>query len=259
MTNTTTPLCELQKKFQDYVLSPRPGMDGEVVGTPAADATTRLEIYSDAYRLRLIEALTGDYTAVKALAGEQQFDRIARAYIDAHPSKHYNVRWFGQSFPRFLREIEATQPALGELADFEWAMTLAFDAPDEPALTLEEMAQVPPEAWPEMKFVPHPSLQRLKLSFNSPEIWKAVDKGEDLPQVKDVPAAWIIWRRDYKTYFRSLGEDESWAVDATCSDATFSTVCGGLTKWVDEGNAALHAAGLLKGWVTEGILRAVVV
>ena len=52
-----TTLYELQKKFQDYVLSPKPGMDSEVIGTQNADAATRLEIYSDAYCLRLIEAL----------------------------------------------------------------------------------------------------------------------------------------------------------------------------------------------------------
>jgi hypothetical protein len=250
-----TTLYELQKKFQDYVLSPKPGMDSEVIGTQNAGAATRLEIYSDAYCLRLIEALAGDYPAVKALAGEEQFDRLARAYIRAHPSVHYNVRWFGQSFAALLRG--EAEPHLGEMAEFEWAMTLAFDAADEPALTLQDMAQVPPEAWPEMTFVPHPSLQRLKLTFNIPEIWKAVDKNEELPPVKEAPAAWIVWRRDYKTYFRSLGKGESYAVDAMCARAAFSDICGGVTKWVDEENAALHAAGLLKGWVTEGILRAV--
>src|SRR5688572_873990 len=92
-----TPLYELQKKFQDYVLSPQPGMEREIVSTPEADAKTRLEIYSDAYRLRLIEALATDYVAVKTLAGEEQFERLARAFIETHPSTYYNVRWFGES------------------------------------------------------------------------------------------------------------------------------------------------------------------
>lgn len=254
-----TTLYELQKKFQDYVLSPQPGMDREVIGTPNADATTRLEIYSDGYRLRLIEALATDYVALKALAGDEQFDRLARGFIESHPSTHYNVRWFGASFAGFLRESAQDQPHLSEMAEFEWAMTLAFDAPDQPALTVEDMSSVSPEAWPEMTFTLHPSVHRLKLNFNVPEIWKAVDQGEDLPALKSHTAAWILWRRDYKTYFRSLNEDESFALAALASGTNFAGICAGLTNWVDEDGVALHAAGLLKGWVTEGLLRSVAV
>jgi hypothetical protein len=232
-------------------------MESEIVSTPEADAKTRLEIYSDAYRLRLIEALATDYVAVKTLAGEEQFERLAHAFIETHPSTYYNVRWFGESFASFLLKAARDQPQLSQMAEFEWAMTLAFDAPDEPALTVEEMAGVQPEAWPEMTFTLHPSLQRRRLNFNVPEIWKAVDKGENLPTLKSNTTAWIIWRRDYKTYFRSLNEDESFALEGVASGANFADVCGGLTRWMDEDSVALHAAGLLKGWVNEALLRSV--
>lgn len=250
-------LHELQKKFQDYVLVPEPGMEDEVAGTANADAATRLEIYSDAYRLRLIEALAGDYETVKALAGEIEFDRLAREYIAAHPSTHYNVRWFGAAFADFLREAAADSPHLSETARFEWAMTLAFDAPDEPAIAVEAMAQIPAQAWPGMTFVAHPSLQLLQLDFNVPEIWKAVDSGGKLPSLRHETVPWIIWRRDYKTYFRSVSDDENFALGALVSGASFADICAGLTEWVDEDSVALHAAGLLKGWISEGLLRSV--
>ncbi len=254
-----TTLYELQKKFQDYVLSPQPGMELEIIGTPDADATTRLEIYSDAYRLRLIEALATDYVALKALTGEEEFDRLARDFIASHPSTYFNVRWFGAPLAAFLRKAAVDRPELSEMAEFEWAMTLAFDAPDAAPLSTEEMASVPPQSWPEMTFALHPSVQRLTLHTNVPQIWKAADKNEHLPPVKAETADWILWRRDYKTYFRSLNGDESFALERAASGASFADICAGLVEWIDEDCVALHAAGLLKGWVTEGLLSRVVV
>ena len=251
-----TRLAELQKKLQHYVLHPHPGMDDDVIGSENASAQVRLEIYADAYRLRLIEALATDYSAVKALAGEAGFDRLARAYIDSHPSTYYNVRWFGGNFPDFLRHEEKERPELSEMAEFEWAMTLAFDAADAPQLSIEEMAAVPPGAWPDMTFVPHSSLQRLQLEFNVPEAWKAIEKHES-PSVTKTAADWIIWRRDYKTYFRSLARDEGAALKAMCAGRTFGAICEELTGYVAGDAVALHAASLLKGWVAEGLLRSV--
>ncbi len=38
-------------------------------------------------------------------------------------------------------------------------------------------------------------------------------------------------------------------------DATFGEICEGLTEWIDAQNVAGHAATLLKGWVSEGMLH----
>jgi hypothetical protein len=248
-----TGLAELQKKFQDYVLRPQPGMDEEVVGSDSASAATRLAIYADAYRLRLIEALATDYSAVKTLAGEAEFDYLARAYIDSHPSTYYNVRWFGGSFPDFLRKAKRLE--LSEMAQFEWAMTLAFDSADEPQLSIEQVAAVPAKAWPEMTFVPHSSLQRLRLQFNVPEKWKAIASGEDVPNFVKNAADWVIWRRNYKTYFRSLEIDESAALRTLCAGGTFGAICEQLTESIPGDEVGVRAASLLKGWVADGLLH----
>ena len=36
------------------------------------------------------------YEAVAKIMGDDAFDALANAYIDAHPSSHYSVRWQGQ-------------------------------------------------------------------------------------------------------------------------------------------------------------------
>ncbi|MBC7944211.1 MAG: putative DNA-binding domain-containing protein [Burkholderiales bacterium] len=261
-TPTSKDLARLQQDFQNYVLAAstldHAGIEAEVVGTTKASAKSRLGIYSEAYRLRLIEALDTDYITLHTLVGDDTFEKLALAYVDAYPSKVYNMRWFGAQLPEFLKTTPpySNYPAFGEMAAFEWALTLAFDADNAPVLRIEDIAAVPGDAWADMTFACHPSLQRLDLRWNVPAFWKAIGNEEEAqaPQQNEFPIAWMIWRRDLDSYFRSLPVDEAWALDAIRSGANFAEVCSGLCEWIDELQAAQHAAGLLKGWVSEQLI-----
>jgi len=252
-------LGSLQQTFQHFLLTGEPTMRPYVVGTPTCDADTRLGVYYDAYRLRLIEALEADFVALKAYVGAEQFEEIGRAYIDAWPSTHPSLRYFGQHLGRFLAEDGRyrEEPVLSELATFDWVLIDAFDAEDKPLLAIESIAEVAPEYWPSMRFIPHPSLRRIDLQWNAPEIWLAADQKQALPPATrgPHPRAWVIWRKELNSFFRELQVDEAWALDALAQDATFGEICEGLTEWIDAQNVAGHAATLLKGWVTEGMLH----
>ena len=182
-TEANITLHSLQAEFQDYLIRPeQTAILIHVAGTAKADAETRLGIYAEAYRLRLIEALDTDFSVLHALLGDDEFERMARAYIDAHPSRHFSIRWFGQHLSDFLRAVlpYREHPAVSEMAAFEWTMTLAFDAADDPLLAMDDMAAVPPASWPGMHFTPHASLHRLDLRWNVPTVWKAHADGNDV-------------------------------------------------------------------------------
>lgn len=255
-------LLSLQTEFQNHLIRPeRTAILKHIAGTAQADAETRLGIYAEAYRLRLIEALDTDFPVLHALLGDDEFERMARAYIDAHPSRHFSIRWFGQHLSDFLRATAPYRehPAVGEMAAFEWTMTLAFDAADDPLLALDAMAAVLPASWPDLRFTPHASLHRLDLSWNVPAVWKAHAAGEDVhaPEQNPHPIAWALWRQDLTTYFRSLEVDEAWALDALITGQPFADLCQGLCEWIDAQHVAAHAAGLLKNWIGDGMIAAV--
>lgn len=65
-----------------------------------------------------------------------------------------------------------------------------------------------------------------------------------------------MWRQDLDIHWRSLSVDESWAIDAWCSGACFAELCEGLCEWIDPGQVAAHAAALLKGWISAGLVTA---
>jgi len=252
-------LPRTQNGFQDYLLRREGPIAGEIVGDARLDASARLEIYANAYRLRLIEALEGDFVALKAHVGAERFEDIARAYIDAHPSEHFSLRYFGRHMARFLAGTAPwrDEPLLAELARFDWALTDSFDAADSPAATVEDMAQIAPEKWPRLVFVPHASVQRLNLEWNAPAIWKAADQGEPLPAPEKAPhpIGWAMWRQGLQIYFRSLSVDEAFALDALLRGENFGSICEALTEWIDAQHVAVHAAGLLKQWLTDGLIR----
>jgi len=252
-------LRHLQEGFQTYILHRAGAFQEQIIGTEDVAARERLEIYAEAYRLRLLEALETDFIALHAFLGPDRFDEVGRAYIDNYPSDHFSLRYFGRHLSKFLTTTAPYKdnPLLAELAAFDWALTDAFDAEDGAVAAIEDMAGLPLDAWPTARFVPHSSFRRLDLRWNAPAIWKAADqKLDDLPQPEQAhyPIAWAVWRQNLDSYFRSLSVDEAWALDAMARGESFAEICEGLCEWIDAQHVAAHAAGLLKQWLTDGMI-----
>lgn len=250
-------LRQLQQRFQRYVLRGTGDIAPHIAG--AETASERLAIYAEAYRLRLMEALETDFVGLRAALDPAEFAAMAHAYIDTYPSTHPSLRHYGGALAAFLARDDRYRgrPLLAELAAFDWALTDAFDAPDAAVLTLDTLAALAPERWGGMRLQPHPSLVRLDLYWNAPAIWKAADSAAPLPVAErsERAIAWAVWRQELQTYFRSLPPAEAWALDAVRGGRDFAAVCEGLCEWVDPDDAAVHAAGLLKQWIHDGMLR----
>jgi Putative DNA-binding domain len=255
-------LQSTQNAFQRYLMEGADAIVAEIAGPDDAFRQARLGIYYDAYRFRLVEVLGSDFEVLKALVGDEVFDSIARAYLDSHPSIYRNVRWFGQKLSDFLGSDVRYRdhPILKELAAFEWLLGCAFDAPDAPVLSFDQLAGLPADQWADIRFRLHPSLQRLAMCWNVIAIWNAIDGKHAVPApalLRD-PVALAIWRHDYKSHFRSLPADEAQVLSAASDGASFPEICEHLSALHGEG-AAPRAATLLRGWVDQGWLTSFVV
>ncbi len=254
-------LARQQEDFQAYLLHHQQRIREHVTGTDRASAEERLSVYRNAYRLRLLEALHTDFPVLHALAGDAAFEQIGHAYIDAHPSAHPSLRWFGRHLSDHLRRAQpyAEQPVLADMAAFEWAQGEVFDAPDDAQVSVDAIAAIPPETWPTMRLILHPSVRRLNLAWNVPAMWRAIDRKESPPAAAraDQVTPWLLWRSQLEIHWRSLGAEEAWALDACMSATRFGELCEGLCRFVGESDAAMHAAGLLKRWVTDGLVARV--
>src|SRR3990167_9687947 len=113
-------LSDWQHEVQAYLLNsdaqPNPALQASLLGSAALSAEQGLAIYHNAYRARLLEALRGDYPAVHGWLGDAEFDALAGAYIAAHPSQHFSLRWLGAELANFIDAylVPAQAAPLGE-------------------------------------------------------------------------------------------------------------------------------------------------
>lgn len=252
------PLRELQREMQRTLMGLDSAIAAAIVDAPPLPAQARLEIYRNAYRARLTEALDDVYTVLHKLLGDETFASMADLFIDAHPSVHRSIRWYGRELSGFLAETPpfAEQPIFAEVAAFEWTLSEVFDAPDAASLGRAALNVINPDAWAELRFRFHPSLRRLKFAWNTVAVWRAATADEDPPEPdpSDAAVTWLLWRQDLQNYFRSLDDLEQAALDAALEGCTFGELCETLTAFLDEDEVPLRAATLAAAWLDSGIV-----
>jgi hypothetical protein len=104
----------------------------------------RLEIYNRQYWFRLFSSFEEDFPGLKAIVGTRRFERLMRAYLEAHPSRSFTLRNLGSSLVGWLQENpQYTHPMTADavaMAQLEWAHIEAFDNEQGPPLTTAEIA-----------------------------------------------------------------------------------------------------------------------
>jgi hypothetical protein len=251
-------LAHVQGDFQEHVLRAGSAVEAHVFGTARVPLATRLGIYAGAYRSRLADALEANFPALAKLLGEADFQALAAHYVHTHDSPYFSIRCYGDELAQFLASDEeyAAAPVLAELARWEWTMTLVFDAADAAPLTHAALARVSPQQWAQLRFTFHPSVRRLTLAWNAPQIWQALTEDRERPaaSVSTTPVAWLLWRHELTSYFRSLSASEAAALDAARKGWPFGEVCELLCAELGETDTAARAAALLRDWVASGLI-----
>ena len=255
-----TSLALIQSDFQDYLLRGSGTVSAHVLGTARVPVETRLGIYAGAYGSRLVDALRSNYPALAVLLGEADFEALGAEYVRTHDSPFFSIRNYGEALPEFLAQqaTYAEVPLLAELARWEWALGAVFDAADATPLTAAALARIPPADWAQLSFEWHPSVRRIALAWNVPQLWQALTRGGERPELALLPEPieWLAWRQELRTYFRSLSASEAAALDAARAGDSFGALCERLQAGLGERAAPAQAATLLRGWVDAGLIVA---
>lgn len=251
-------LGALQRQFQQHVLSG--GADiASVIRPGGIGIERRLAIYHHAYRARLVDTLRDSYGHTLRYLGDDAFDAAALVHVEAHPSDHPNLRWYGRDFPQTLAARFDEDPEVAELALLDWTLRHAFDGPDAPVLTLADLAAVAPEAWGRIGFVLHPTFTRLQLHHNTLALWQAMDEDETAPPAAALaaPGELLVWRRGHQPHFRSLQPVEVMALDSLHDGTGFAAMCALLAERFADVDTATEAGTLLRRWIDEELLSAI--
>lgn len=248
--------------FEAYLKGQESPITEHIITDEKGDAQERMAIYRDAYSMRLMDILYGDFPTIYEILGTESFFEMAKEYLAKYPSTSFTVRHFGQYLAKFLHEEQpyADYPYLWQIADFEWAKGTVFDAPDTPLLSIEQLAAIEPEAWETLTFQFVPAMTRLIYDYNVPQIWQAVnaDTQDSEPVMLEKSMPWVMWRKDLNPNWYSMSADEDWFFIQARKGTNFGELCEGLSRWIDdEEKIALRAAEIVRRWIDEKMLAGV--
>lgn len=270
-------LAETQHRLWQLISAPdgvaealqRQADDGEqalagwIIGDATLDATRRLDVYANAYFERIHDCLASEFGALASLLGEAGFRDLVTAYLIRHPSQHASLRWVGGALPAYLRRAAQAEPFrrrwpwAGNLAQFEWALSTAFDAADVAALGRDTLAATDPEAWDPLVFQFAPSFALVETEWPIRELYRAWT-GDTEPNLPTAPQGEFIcvWRRDEIVRHRGLDRNEAQALRGALAGETFGALCAAAAEEVEAEAAPGLAAARLGRWIDDGLIRA---
>lgn len=219
-------LSRLQRSLREILTAPQ-GVRAAVRETPAAlrwiadappiDAATRLSVYGDGYFLRLLEAMTSDFPAVRRTVGEDNFRILAANYLAANPSKSPTLADLGEAFPGFVRThpLSRRYPFLADLSRLERdVMTRLFEG-RLPPLDPKTIGNIRAEDWPRVRLILDTTVLLLKVAWPVERLWRR----RELP----LRAGGRIVRRA-RPQWLLLFRDETWVKVAEISRQEWDTL-----------------------------------
>lgn len=253
-----TCLARLQSDFHAHLLDRPSDIKGQIVAG-GVTVEHRLNIYHNAYRVRLLDNLKDAFEKTWTYMGDLQFEAAAFKFIEEHPPLERNLRWHGKEFPAWLASYHPLDPEIAELAFIDWQLRRAFDGPDAKPLIAEELARLAPADWETVGFRFVPTLALGALRTNSVSIWRALDEDQAPPLSAELAEQqWLlIWRREWQPHFRSVDAVEYFALSQLIQGTSFAALCEALDEqWPDRDCTAL-AGQYLATWLADALLMEV--
>jgi len=256
-------LQAIQHRFMDYLLTGNPDQFlPDIAGRGDVPIEIRANIYQNAYRQRLREAIDTDHEILGLYLGDEMFDLMVDSFIRQHPSSYVSLRDYTTQLPEFLERQApfCDYPIFAEIARFERLLLDVFDALDMPSVNVEDLRVISPEFWPGMRLRLHPSTQLFEAGWNSVETWRALKNG-DIPDsaIQQSCSWWLLWRgTDRLSQFRSLPVEERELLMAALHGADVSALCELIGEQRGEDEAPSVILSYLANWLENGMVTALV-
>ncbi len=252
-------LKKLQDDFSAYLLTEDDEIINLVMEQGELDKYSRLNIYKNAYNVRLRSCIETDHPMLALYLGDELFEKMVSAYISEYPSKFTSLRYFCDALPHYLKQDEffKTVPILAEIASFERLMMSAFDAAEaDKRASINELQKLEPDNWPTIKLKFHPSASLFEANWNSVESWQALKNEEAPSEAIENTRYWIIWRgTDRLTQFRNIPNEAYIMFNCFKDDYNFADVCELLQEHLPEDKIGPLTVQHLSLWLEMGVIH----
>jgi hypothetical protein len=132
------PLRTLQAMLQEAITAPeaedallRRRVEAAIRGPHDTRGAIALDIYRGLYRARLVHVLAEDHPLTRAVLGAGAFGRLARAFVDEHPSTSFTLDGYGDAFAGWIAGRGGEDaPLAADLARLDLASRQVASAPE---------------------------------------------------------------------------------------------------------------------------------
>ena len=174
-------LALLQRAFAESVFFDSAPIPATIRHGSGPAYASRFSVYRNNVFASLIGAVSARYPTVRKLLWEETFNQTAHLYVTMEPPRSPALLRYGESFPKFLRNIGQSPTAnyVADVAELEAARTRAYHAADAPTLSRNAFGELSPDQIQNLCPVLHPSVQLLKSAFPIVSIWEANQQAND--------------------------------------------------------------------------------
>lgn len=252
-------LKTLQSEFQSLLLKPEClAADWVSESVQGMSSQARLNIYHNAYRLRLVDVLFDTFEHTSIYLGDDWFRQLATHYVETHTSTHTNIGDYGKYFPRFIAQKHASDLEIYELAEMDWVLRRAFDGQDSESMNVAELQSLAEnQENNELSLQAVPTACIITQRYNSLDIWQALDRDARPPQAKNLnnPLDVLVWRKGHSPHFRSLSPLEKTAIDCLLRGATINEIGKDLEEHHSGHDMAEAFGVMLRRWMEDELIR----
>jgi hypothetical protein len=237
--NEGTSWPELQRDFFARIVDQPLGREQTELGVLLDEsrpvrAARGLRVYSDAYALSLRRALATNFAALARVLAPADFERLAAAYLRAHPPRGFDFVGLGARLAAFVAGFDfasdygVPRTLLAELAALEQAQLEVQDAPDEArAVTPAELAALAPEDWERVRFRFARAFRLVHAGHDVAPVIEAAAAGRDPARPVAGAVTYLVFRASEGVRTERLAPHEAAALEALLAGASLRDACGG--------------------------------
>jgi hypothetical protein len=213
----------------------------------------RLQVYLDAYEIRLEQATRMDYPALEHYIGAEALQKALHAFVRATPSHVWDLNQYPLHFAEFF--CRTTSDALAQsLAQLEAAITEVFWKPDSEALEPAALAAIDMEALAVRVFTPRAALKLLELPREANAYLSAFREGTETAGLAHAPEYLCVVRHPRNVQRVVLAPDEYSILQALFSGVPFGDALA--TAAAPPETLAAALPGYLQRWLLHGMFAA---
>jgi hypothetical protein len=160
------------------------------------------------YFMRLSDVMADEFSATRALSGPVEFERLVRAYLREHPSRHWSLNVLGRKLPEFLAgPFRIPRKAvLHDIAKLESLIAIVFDAPQSPVMTPADMKKIRPETFAGARVRLIDALELAMFDHRANDLVKTLRSGETPRSLSRARTWTVVWRKEWTVWRKDIEE-----------------------------------------------------